>query len=1248
MEGAFLVISRLHDVAWDATEQLSFDEVEAATDPFKLVFRLLDELYQYEDLIEVPSRCDEFFSDFSRKKGEELQAYLIRHRTLLKRMREVNVEVPPLLSGWHLLTRAGVPRWTHVQIKAMCSGDLEYEKVGKALIRMFGGDHVPNARDLGARSTTSSKEEVYVEEEDEWYDDADGYANDGDWYDDEAFEADEYEEDEEPIPEELEEAMELTDEAYVSYIESRKRMKELALSRGFYPVVALGPDYDRAGGRPPKGEGKGGKGKGKSGGKGKSKGKGKGGGFMRRTPFHRRPMSGLRRPPSSPSTTTSIGDKSTLTGSTSQHGPRFKRYRSQAAGVKEVPEEITMVEETNVTETTEVATYEQVTDEQCFFAVAERGKAIVDSGATRTIVGEENWHRWLEAYGNDQTKPVILQNKVRHFKFGGGETLRSDYEVEFTAIVHGQALPVTASVVPGSTPFLLARPTLEQWGVVHDYKENRMKIGDSDWITPERNERGHFILDLMMYEDTYHIEEIYYQMDEGEQLGVDDDAKLLEEGPFDAWDIEPSMEVDVSDKDKMKETEEVMMADDLAERIAERLRSEKKLKFFEVYVDKGNLAVHLAKKNPDVESSTFSLPEWDFSQKAVREEFVSLLREVSPDFVWIAPPCKKWSSMQRLNRRTLKQRKELEERRNEEEHSHLSLVEDVATVCKEIDSDYAMEHPHGAESWDTETLQSMRGYFEGICNRCRTGLYYKDEHQEGPVRKQTRVRTSSREVAEALNLPCTCTKPHVQMDGKSRALHDMQNYEAKFTQIAGKAIYKVMDDNWMKKEIAKILVAEETEEEKKTKKVTDEEMKRSKTQKSAALSIVAKLHRQLGHPGRDRLLVALRESGMNEEIIEAAKGYTCDICQNFINKKPAKPSSLPQAQKFNELLEMDVFHIKWDDKKLKVLAIIDVFSRYEMNAAVEAETEKAELSVLDSWINVFGCPQKIKTDASGGHMSEAFLSYMDDRNIKLILVPKDAHYKMGIVERLHAVRRMQLLKMKMEKPTLSLDVAAPIACSMRNQLRSIHGSSPSQIVFGTNAQEAGLMDEPVINAADPSKRHQEVRELRVAAAKSFYEANYSHTLRKALLSQSRAVVPQYFPGEWVYYWREGDSKLEVSRWRGPALVCSSQPREADEAGPRPDVYWLAHGTSLLRVSHTSLRPEAPRERQARLQYLPQTARVRDVQDTVRAALHPVRGPVRFLDLLGDPPFSDAKDEPETDSKPDDPHEQFPGARRQQR
>ena len=88
------------------------------------------------------------------------------------------------------------------------------------------------------------------------------------------------------------------------------------------------------------------------------------------------------------SSTASTGstERSTLTGSTSQHELRFKRYRSQGQGVKEVPEEVSMVEEAD-----EIGHEEEVkVDEQCFFAVMEKGKAIVDSGATRTIVGEEN------------------------------------------------------------------------------------------------------------------------------------------------------------------------------------------------------------------------------------------------------------------------------------------------------------------------------------------------------------------------------------------------------------------------------------------------------------------------------------------------------------------------------------------------------------------------------------------------------------------------------------------------------------------------------------------------------------------------------------------------------------------------------------------------------------------------------------------------------------------------------------------
>lgn len=192
------------------------------------MYEILDNLYQYEQQVEVPSRCEEFFAEFQRMKNEDMTSYLVRHRTLVKRMRDVGVEVPALLSGWHLLTRAGVPKWTHVQVKALCGGDLDYEKVHKALMKMFGGDHKPNPKDLQRTTTTT---EVYFEDDYEVVDDEGYYGEEdtGDWWEEEVN----YEEwhDEEEWTEDLEEAADATEEAYISYLDSRRRMRELALSR---------------------------------------------------------------------------------------------------------------------------------------------------------------------------------------------------------------------------------------------------------------------------------------------------------------------------------------------------------------------------------------------------------------------------------------------------------------------------------------------------------------------------------------------------------------------------------------------------------------------------------------------------------------------------------------------------------------------------------------------------------------------------------------------------------------------------------------------------------------------------------------------------------------------------------------------------------------------------------------------------------------------------------------------------------
>ena len=44
---------------------------------------------------------------------------------------------------------------------------------------------------------------------------------------------------------------------------------------------------------------------------------------------------------------------------------------------------------------------------------------------------------------------------------------------------------------------------------------------------------------------------------------------------------------------------------------------------------------------------------WDFEKTKTRREFLELLDKVCPEFIWLAPPCKKWSTLQNLNLHTL-------------------------------------------------------------------------------------------------------------------------------------------------------------------------------------------------------------------------------------------------------------------------------------------------------------------------------------------------------------------------------------------------------------------------------------------------------------------------------------------------------------------------------------------------------------------------------------------------------------------
>jgi len=484
-EGAMVVLQSLSGEAWVACEECDLDRIDSA-EAFDELRLHLDALFRYTPQVELPNRCDSFFSEFCRAPKETLNAYLLRHQQARAKLREAGLEIPDQLAGWHLMSRSAIPKWQEPNLKALCANDMSVSKVSEGLKTMFGGDAVAHPRDVQRvkRANKAGKDggDAFYATEDQsaWEDNAaydyeDGYDEeayetyDYDGYEEEPYEA-YYEEDE--VPEDLERAADECEEALTSYHEARKKMRELATARGFYPVVALAAEADlppaRAQRAQPAGKGRG-KGKCKASGAdpGRAKGKGKGKGTGRQ-PYRPRPT----HPDGSPKTTSS--------GSTQQHGPRFKRRKPEDACMVEVQED------------------DQI--EEIMVAI-EAGKGIGDSGATRCVMGLSTWQEWTTVLKQKKLLDKVQKETCeRTFRFGNGESLVAKMKVQIPVQIYGKDKTMEIFLVPGSTPLLVSRVCFEEWGLVLDFKAGQVMFRDDPklgWFDVARSEKGHFILDLL-------------------------------------------------------------------------------------------------------------------------------------------------------------------------------------------------------------------------------------------------------------------------------------------------------------------------------------------------------------------------------------------------------------------------------------------------------------------------------------------------------------------------------------------------------------------------------------------------------------------------------------------------------------------------------------------------------------------------------------------------------------------------------
>ncbi len=368
----------------------------------------------------------------------------------------------------------------------------------------------------------------------------------------------------------------------------------------------------------------------------------------------------------------------------------------------------------------------------------------------------------------------------------------------------------------------------------------------------------------------------------------------------------------------------------------------------------------------------------------------------------------------------------------------------------------------------------------------------------------------------------------------------------------------------------------------------------SKYSQEEKMQKARKLHRQFAHASKDRLLRLLKDSGCKDKefmkIVEQCC-EECEFCLKFQTAKPRPVVGLPKAQRFNQVVSMDLKEV--EKGKTWILHLVDNATRY--TAAAIIHTKKKETivkKIFQIWLAYFGSPEKFHSDCGGEFENYVFKEMAEGFGIEISTTPGEAPFSNGVVERGNKMLYETMLKTQ-EDMKCSIETALAWAVSAKNSLQNVSGYSPNQLVFGRNVNLPSVADDkpPALDQPCQSDLVRENLNALHKARENFIKSESSEKIRRALRHNIRTYSEITFnPGEKVYFKCRNDKK-----WRGPAKVLG---KESNFVLIRQGAsYYRCHPCNLVKVNPNQSDIEEKTERQNTSPTVPTEPKSYDFQNT---------------------------------------------------
>ena len=569
----------------------------------------------------------------------------------------------------------------------------------------------------------------------------------------------------------------------------------------------------------------------------------------------------------------------------------------------------------------------------------------------------------------------------------------------------------------------------------------------------------------------------------------------------------------------------------------------------------------------------------DLSVPRTRKELEESLSEDPPELLILSPPCTDEGGWFHLNSSRWDRLKYLQRVAQSRSHIRFCLKlfrQQVARGKRAL-----FEHPTGAKTWHYPEMKTLcRRFHTAKVHMCQYGL--KLPSTGSFLRKSTRLLLSHEDmtVLEKLCPGESSNHVHSVVAGSDSSVGAVSKFAGKYTfQFVKTVLNTIPSFRDLKKECL-VVDSEEPQEV----LVSSKELQESKPD-AELRPIIARLHKNLGHPSNSDLVRILKHGQASEQALRLARDHHCDFCKSNAKPHTALPSQVHRIPEFNHQLGMDVKHLTgWKpNQKITALNLVDTASGYQrMIPFFESETSKLLWELLDRyWCSWAGNPKEIVLDPKATNLGEPLVIPLEKRGTHIRPIAAEAHFQLGKTESHGGWFNRVLEKILQEhNPQNQSEWLECVQhAHVKNNLIQNHGVTPSQYVFGKNPDvPSDLLSSPLsivgATASLTDEALQKAQRIRTTARHAVIELQDDRALRSALAARPR-FAEQISPGSLVCYWRNQkwiQGKLhQGGQWYGTAVVLGNVGRN----------YVIIHRKAVLRVAPEQIRLATAEEKTLR-------------------------------------------------------------------